>query len=185
MIHLNIPTRQFRWSCGKNKDICTRNSTDWSFYIIKSGEALNSSEIRNSISHKDFPTFAKKTAKYFPQTNWETDIPDIALLFRYVQEHPKYKEVLFSKRFHELCDFLVNKVEFVEAKLLRSEKVNKVPIRSIQEILPLLKEFPFVRFEKIVSLLKEDKEKVVANDILLIIEIARSSTPFKNILEDR
>lgn len=103
----------------------------------------------------------------------------------YIINNPKYEQIIFSDDFKELCGFLSSNFEFVEAKLDRTGELDYVPIWAFIKILPILESFPYEQYTIIVNLLKLKWEKLVANDILLLLEMVRRSELLELIIQDR
>lgn len=184
--NLHIPVDQFDWYClwWFSWNCLASRNIEWSIYFLDSWRLLNIPEISQIINNPNFPDFVGKVEIYFPNINWDSDIPYLALLFGYIVDNPDSAEMLFSDQFKKLCEYLVENFEFVESRLARNDIYENIPIWALRKILPIANDFPYEKFDELIGQLNSSDQKLVANDIMLLYEITRNPDLYKMFIED-
>ena len=174
--------RQILWSFSRKKnldEIIELNQSykkvwiqEWDFQIEDVSSKIATLK---TLENEKFPDFLEKwkifknRSSNFPIIDWHNDIWEMELIFHFIQKNSKYEEILFSRNFHTFCTFLLKQVNFSEMK-----NHNMKPIIGLfLQALPIIKDFPYEKFKKIKDELEKHGEKLVANDILLILEIIK------------
>lgn len=143
----------------------------------------------NISEHWNLDTFTSFTwdiLRRFPEVQLADNIKGLHQIWESFKSDPDLRQEVFSEDFYEFAQFLWDTFIFREAGN-RMEPLARLPfpnIKSWLQIHSLYKNFPRKKMEQMVALLEEAWEKVVANDVFLLLWLSSHDDILTEAIED-